>query len=78
MIEMETLSANVYEMNLFVIVSEVNLIGHTKEWWVDTRATRHICSKMEFFTSYQSLNHGEKNFMGNSLTSKVEGKEMWF
>ena len=62
-------------MNLSVVVSEVNFIGsNTKEWWVDTRATRHVCSDKKMFSSYQSIDNGEQLFMGNSSSSKVEGQ----
>ena len=49
-------------------------MGNTKEWWVDTGATRHICSDKKMFSSYEEINDGEQLFMGNSSTSKVEGK----
>ena len=50
------------------------MVGNTKEWWVDTRATRHICSNKKMFSSYEAINDGEQLFMGNSSTSKIEGK----
>ena len=32
------------KMNLSTVISEVNLVGeNTKEWWVDTGATHHVC-----------------------------------
>ena len=68
--EVEKLS----NISFFVVVSEVNLVGNTKEWWVDTGATRHICSDKKMFSSYEAINDGEQLFMGNSSTSKVEGK----
>ena len=71
---MEKLSENAYNKRFFAIVSQVNLVGNTKEWWVDTRATRHICSDKKMFSSYEAINDGEQLFMGNSSTSKVEGK----
>ena len=37
--ELEKLSENVYNISFFAVVSEVNLVGNTKEWWVDTGAT---------------------------------------
>uniref|UniRef100_A0A2N9F9L9 Integrase catalytic domain-containing protein n=1 Tax=Fagus sylvatica TaxID=28930 RepID=A0A2N9F9L9_FAGSY len=55
-------------------VSEINLVKNTNEWWVDTGATRHICSDKKMFSTYQSVGYGEQLFMGNSSTSKVEGK----
>ena len=65
---------DVSDMNLSVVVSEVNSIGsNTKEWWVDTGATRHVCSDKKMFSSYQTIYNGEQLFMGNSSSSKVEG-----
>ena len=61
-------------MSAFAVVFEVNLIRNTKEWWVDTGATRHICSDKKMFSSYEAINDGEQPFMENSSTSKVEGK----
>ena len=66
---------NVSDMNLLAVVSEVNFIGsNTKEWWVDTGATRHVCSDKKMFSSYHSIDNGEQLFMGNSSSSKVEGQ----
>ena len=62
-------------MNLSAVVSEVNFIGsNTKEWWVDTRATHHVCSDKKMFSSYHSIDNGEQILMGNSSSSKVEGQ----
>jgi hypothetical protein len=72
--EVGTLSKDVSDINLSAIVSEVNLVGDTKEWWVDTGATRHVCSDKNMFSKYNSVEHGEQLFMGNSSTARVEGK----
>uniref|UniRef100_A0A2N9IC33 CCHC-type domain-containing protein n=1 Tax=Fagus sylvatica TaxID=28930 RepID=A0A2N9IC33_FAGSY len=72
--EVGTLSKDVSDINLSAVVSEVNLVGDTKEWWVDTGATRHICSDKNMFSKYHSVEHGEQLFMGNSSTARVEGK----
>ena len=71
--------ANVVEddsdINLSAVVSEVNLVGsNPKEWWIDTGATRHICSVREMFTSFEPVTNGEKLFMGNSATSDIGGQ----
>ncbi|XXG75890.1 hypothetical protein AAC387_Pa08g0361 [Persea americana] len=70
--ELDTLSTDVSDINLSAVVLEVNPVGNTREWWVDTGATRHVCSNKEMFSTYQAFN-GEQLFMGNSATSKVEG-----
>jgi hypothetical protein len=55
-------------------VSKINLVKNNNEWWVDTGATRHICSDKKMFSTYQFVEYGEQLFMRNSSTSKVEGK----
>ncbi|VFQ77289.1 unnamed protein product [Cuscuta campestris] len=41
----EALSLELDAMDLCAVVTEVNLVeSNSKEWWVDTGATRHICS----------------------------------
>ena len=73
--EVDGLLNDVSDMNLSAVVSEVNFIGsNTKEWWVDTGATRHVCSDKKMFSSYHSIDNGEQLFMGNSSSSKVEGQ----
>ncbi|XXG68714.1 hypothetical protein AAC387_Pa06g1736 [Persea americana] len=73
MTELDTLSTDVSDINLSAVVSEVNMVGNTREWWVDMGVTRHVCSNKEMFSTYQASN-GEQLFMGNSATSKVEGQ----
>ena len=57
------------------MVSEVNLVGsNPREWWIDTGATRHVCSDIRLFTSFEAISNGEKLFMGNSATSEIESQ----
>ena len=73
--EVDGLLGDVSDMNLSVVVSEVNFIGsNTKELWVDTGATRHVCSDKKMFSSYHNIHNGEQLFMGNSSSSKVKGQ----
>ncbi|KAL0342825.1 UNVERIFIED_CONTAM: Retrovirus-related Pol polyprotein from transposon TNT 1-94 [Sesamum calycinum] len=60
------------ELNLSAVVFEVNLVDNPREWWIDTGATRRICSDKEMFSTYTSIN-GRKLFMGNSATSNIVG-----
>ena len=39
---------------------------------MDTGATCHVCSERKMFSTYNPLGNGEKIFMGNSSTSKIE------
>ena len=73
--EVEKLSENASNISFSTVVFEVNLVGNTKEWWVDTGATRHICSATKMFSSYEAFNDGEQLFMGNSSTPKLKAKE---
>ena len=73
--EVDGFLGDVSYMNLSAVVSEVNFIGsNTKEWWVDTRATRHVCSGNKIFSSYHNIDNEKQLFMGNSSSSKVEGQ----
>lgn len=58
MTKIDHLSENVFEMNLSAMISEVNLVKNTKEWWVDTKITRHVCSDKKMFSFNQSMNNG--------------------
>ncbi|XP_075659149.1 uncharacterized protein LOC142629035 [Castanea sativa] len=61
-------------MNFVAVNSELNLVGrNTKEWWMNTGATRHVYSEKKMFSIYNPVGNEEKFFMGNSSTSKIEG-----
>ncbi|KAL5582045.1 hypothetical protein UlMin_014487 [Ulmus minor] len=69
----ENITQDVADINLCAVISEVNLVGsNPREWWIDTGATRHICSDKGLFTSFEPKN-GEKLFMENSTTSEIKG-----
>ena len=72
--ELEKLSEDVSDMNLCAVISECNLVGNPKEWYVDTGATRHICSNKWMFSTYKPVENDDQLFMGNSSSSKVEGR----
>ena len=59
--------------NLVAVVTEVNMVSVEKRWWIDTGAIRHICSDKNMFYEYNKVADGEKLFMGNATSSKVEG-----
>ncbi|GMP21693.1 hypothetical protein CsSME_00000025 [Camellia sinensis var. sinensis] len=53
------LSDGVVDINLAAIISEANLMGNPKEWWVDIGATCHICANKKMFTTYKVMESGE-------------------
>ncbi|RVW13910.1 Retrovirus-related Pol polyprotein from transposon TNT 1-94 [Vitis vinifera] len=71
----DNITKNVYDIDLTAVVSEVNLVGsNPKEWWIDTGATRHVCSDKKMFSTFEPIENGEKVFMGNSATSEIKGQ----
>ncbi|GKA01505.1 retrovirus-related pol polyprotein from transposon TNT 1-94, partial [Tanacetum coccineum] len=57
------------------MISEVNLVGSNNcGWWVDTRATRHVCADKSMFHSFTAVDNGEKLYMGNSATADIKGE----
>ncbi|KAL6327752.1 hypothetical protein AAG906_024722 [Vitis piasezkii] len=71
----DDITRNVSDIDLTAVVSEVNLVGsNPKEWWIDTGATRHVCSDKKMFSTFEPIENGEKVFMGNSATSEIKGQ----
>ena len=71
----ENISKEMGDIDLCATVSEVNLVGsNPREWWIDTGATRHVCSDKAVFSSLKASDAGEKLYMGNSATSTIEGE----
>lgn len=68
------LSNGISDMDLCAVVSKCNLVGNSKEWFVDTGATCHFCANKWMFTTYKTATDDEQLFMSNSSASKVEGK----
>ncbi|XP_070029916.1 uncharacterized protein [Nicotiana sylvestris] len=70
--------ANIVEKNddiddLCAMLSECNLVGNPKEWWIDSGATRHVCAVKEAFATYSTTGPEEEISMGNNATTKIEG-----
>ncbi|WKA09039.1 hypothetical protein VitviT2T_026717 [Vitis vinifera] len=71
----DDITKNVFDIDLTAVVSEVNLVGsNPKEWWIDTGATRHVCSDKKMFSTFEPIENGEKVFMGNSATFEIKGQ----
>ncbi|CAL9018648.1 unnamed protein product [Prunus brigantina] len=50
------------------------MVLDTKDWWIDTGATKHICGDKSMFSTYQEISGGEQLYMGNSSTATIVGK----
>ncbi|XP_070022222.1 uncharacterized protein [Nicotiana sylvestris] len=70
--------ANIVENNddiddLCAMLSEYNLVGNQKEWWIDSGATQHVCAVKEAFATYSTAGPEKEISMGNNATAKIEG-----
>jgi len=45
--------------DLCAMISECNLVGNLKEWFLDFGVTRHVCSVIETFPSYTPAKFNE-------------------
>nr|XP_009763600.1 PREDICTED: uncharacterized protein LOC104215486 [Nicotiana sylvestris] len=70
--------ANIVEKNdniddLCAMLSEYNLDENSKEWWIDSGATRHVCAIKEAFATYSTAGPEEELSMENTATAKIGG-----
>ena len=71
----DDISKDVSNIDLTIVISKVDLVGsNSKEWWIDTGVTRHVCSDKKMFSTFEPTKTGEKVFMGNFSTSKIKGQ----
>ena len=58
-----------------VVISQANMVTNSKNWVVDSGATRHICANKDAFTFYTPVGDDEKVvYLGDSHTAQVLGK----
>ncbi|GKD31403.1 hypothetical protein Tco_1242181, partial [Tanacetum coccineum] len=58
--------------NFVAIISDAFSIEEEKSWWVDSRATRHVCNDQTMFKTYEPSD--SMLYMGNHSTSQVKEK----
>ena len=62
------------DIDLTTIISEVNFVGsNPKEQWIDTGATRHVCSDKKVFSTFEPIETREKVFMVNFAALEIKG-----
>ena len=60
---------------IVVVVSQANMVTNSKNWVVDSGATRHICANRDAFTSYTPVRDDENVvYLGDSHIAQVLGK----
>ncbi|PHT33973.1 hypothetical protein CQW23_25773 [Capsicum baccatum] len=55
------------------MISECNLVGNPREWWMDSGATHHVCANKELFSTFAPALVEKNIYMENSATAKVKG-----
>ena len=71
----DDISKDVFDIDLMIVISEVNLIGsNPKEWWIGTGVTCHVCFDKKMFFTFEPVETWEKVFMRNSATSDIKGQ----
>ncbi|KAA0058199.1 putative Polyprotein [Cucumis melo var. makuwa] len=64
--------ANLIEDELVAMISEVNVIGGFKGWWLDTGASRHVCHDLSLFRKYNEFKD-TNILLGDHHTTNVAG-----
>ena len=61
---------NLIEDELVAMISEMNVIGGSKGWWLETSASHHVCHNLSLFRKYNDVN--DKNIlMKDHYTTKL-------
>ncbi|GAU50608.1 hypothetical protein TSUD_410180 [Trifolium subterraneum] len=66
------INVNVADEPYTCMITEINMVGGTDGWWIDTGATRHVCYDRAMFKTYTNAEN-KKVQMGNAHTSDVAG-----
>ena len=65
--------ANLTDEAFIAMISEINLVGGSDGWWVDTGASRHVCYDRSMFKTYNAADDDKKVLLGDSHTTIVAG-----
>ncbi|GAU47899.1 hypothetical protein TSUD_25140 [Trifolium subterraneum] len=66
------INVNVADEPYTCMITEINMVGGTDGWWIDTGATRHVCYDRAMFKTYTNAEN-KKVQIGNAHTSDVSG-----
>ncbi|XP_073219448.1 uncharacterized protein [Cicer arietinum] len=62
--------AKLAEEQFIAMITEINLVGGSNGWWIDTGASRHVCYDRAMFKTYIAVEE-KKVLLGDSLTTNV-------
>ena len=65
--------ASVIEKPLVAMVTKINILEGLGGWWIDSRATKHVCYDKNWFKTYTILDEKKKVMPGDSHTIEVVG-----
>ena len=65
--------ANEIEEPLVAMITEINILDGLGGWWIDSRATRHVCHDKAWFKTYSIFEDKKKILLGDSHTTDVLG-----
>ena len=55
------------------MITEVNMLGGSNGWWIDTGASKYLCFDRTCFKSYTPVEKDKQVMFGDSHTIKVLG-----
>nr|XP_004506705.1 uncharacterized protein LOC101514820 [Cicer arietinum] len=62
--------ANLTEEQLVAMITEINLVGGSDGWWIETGASHHVCYDRAMFKTYTAV-EDKKVLLGDSHTTNV-------
>jgi hypothetical protein len=65
--------ANETEEPLVAMITEINILDGLGGWWIDSKATRHVCHDKAWFKTYSIFEDKKKILLGDSHTTDVLG-----
>ncbi|XP_058727108.1 uncharacterized protein LOC131598537 [Vicia villosa] len=63
---------NMTDEPFVAMITEVNMVGRSDGWWIDTGASRHVCYDRAMFKTY-TIAEDKKVLLGDAHTTNVAG-----
>lgn len=66
-----TPQANNVEKSLVAMITEINMVEESRDWWVDSRDTMHVCYDKDWFKVLTPYEKPKDIMLGNSHTTQI-------